>query len=178
MWKLVKQHFENYKDAIDFPFQPNKVYVNSSFSITLFGFALTAFCYEKISKKKSEIVYSITTYKKLGTTVSETFNEKDFFKLLKTLTKKDHYLYITSKEKLSLTEFHSHRVSDNLNKKLNYFIRLDDALKITGDKLDSSKKNMPKYLYGFTKKGKLNCLYKANKKVCKANKYWISKKGD
>jgi hypothetical protein len=174
MWELVKEHFEKYKGKVDFKYQPTSLFINTGFSITMFGFPISVYCYEKQSKKKSEKVYVVTGCKKTSIDYTD-YNEKDFEKLLKQLIKQKYVLYFSSATKLKLEDFTSHYIKDNLNKKLSYFITEDLATSIVGAKLDSTKKNMPKFIYGVSKKGKLKTLYTANKKPCSADKYWIPK---
>jgi hypothetical protein len=180
MWEKIKNHFEAYTEPLSkdiFQFQPNLIYANNSISYTILGFPITAFCYEYVAKKKSALKYSLTIAKTVSGIERELFDQKDFFKYLKTLQKQKYLFYIVSVDTISIEDFRNNTVRDNIRLKLKYFLLEDTALKIGGTKLDSSKKTMPKCVFGVSRKGKLKLLYKANKKICEANEYW-KPKGD
>lgn len=174
MWDLVKKHFEQYEKPLDFKFQPSSLFINTGFSVTLFGFPISVYCYEKQLKKKTEKVYVVTTCKTSSTCHTD-HTQKEFDKLLKQLLKQKYVMYFQSTDKLKIEDFKSHYIKDNMDKKLKYFITESLATTMIGVKLDSSKKTMPKFIYGVSKKGKLKTLYTANKKVCTSDKYWIPK---
>lgn len=185
MWDIIKKHFENYSEPItdkQFNFQPNLIDIRTSLNFTLLGFPISVMSYDKGTKKKTELSYFITTSKKFGTTYREEFESKKFFKSVDKLSKQKYLFYILSYSpdtKLSIDNFKSNYVSDCAKMNLGYEILLDNALFLKGTKLDSSKKNMPNFIYGVSSKGKLKTLYRANKKICELKDYWIElKKGN
>lgn len=177
IWEKLKKYYYLQKDNIDCPFEltKNDIPQYASFTITVFGFTITAFSFLVKTKEKHKIKFRLTTSKILGTITNTDYEAKAFDKLIKELEKRKYLFYIVSNTDDDISEkIDSHYVVDNAKNKFNYYLFLEDALKIVGDKLDSSKKNMPKRIWGVSKT-KFKCLYKANKKVCDSKKYWVEK---
>ncbi len=185
MWKIIREHFERYANPLtedEFGFMPNLINTRTSINFTLLGFPISAYSYDDSGKKKVDLVYIITEKKTKYGTDKNSYDEKKFFKLLKSLEKQKYLFYITSysEEKLTLDNFRNNTVKDNFKLGLDYSITEDIALHLNQkENLKSTNKTAPKFIYGVSKTGKLKTLYKANKKICNSADYWQAlKKGD